>query len=68
VYVPLGLLKGWIHAVASVNPATSFLDAGRGLISGAHDHTALAFVCALALILFFGIWMLTGLRAAERAP
>jgi ABC-2 type transport system permease protein len=68
VYVPLSLLKGWIHAVASVNPATSFLDAGRGLISGAHDHTALAFVCALVLILFFGIWMLTGLRAAERAP
>ena len=46
VYVPLGLLKGWIHAVASVNPATAFLDAGRGLISGVHDHTGLAFACA----------------------
>ena len=34
------LLKGWIHEVASVNPATAFLDAGRGLISGVHDHTA----------------------------
>jgi hypothetical protein len=39
VYVPLGLLKGWIHAVASINPATAFLDAGRGLISGVHNHT-----------------------------
>jgi ABC-2 type transport system permease protein len=67
VYVPLGLLKGWIHAVASINPATAFLDAGRGLISGAHDHTALAFVCALALIVLFGIWMLTGLRNAENS-
>ena len=24
------LLRGWIHAVASVNPATAFLDAGAG--------------------------------------
>jgi ABC-2 type transport system permease protein len=67
VYVPLGLLKGWIHGVASVNPATAFLDAGRGLISGVHDHTALAFIAALALIIVFGVWMLAGLRNAERS-
>jgi ABC-2 type transport system permease protein len=67
VYVPLGLLKGWIHAVASVNPATAFLDAGRGLISGVHDHTGVAFVAALALIVVFGVWMLSGLRNAERS-
>ncbi len=67
VYVPLGLLKGWIHVVASVNPATAFLDAGRGLISGVHDQTALAFICAAVLILLFGIWMLSGLRSAENA-
>jgi ABC-2 type transport system permease protein len=68
VYVPLGLLKGWIHAVASVNPATAFLDAGRGLISGAHDHTALAFLCAAGLICLFAVWLFSGLRAAERSP
>jgi ABC-2 type transport system permease protein len=68
VYVPLGLLKGWIHAVASINPATAFLDAGRGLISGVHDQTGLAFICAAALIFLFGIWMLSGLRSAENAP
>jgi ABC-2 type transport system permease protein len=68
VFVPLALLKGWIHAVASVNPATAFLDAGRGLISGAQDHTALAYGCALALIALFTIWTLSGLRAAERSP
>jgi ABC-2 type transport system permease protein len=66
VYVPLSLLKGWIHAVASVNPATAFLDAGRGLISGVQDHTGLAFIAAAALVVLFGIWVLTGLRAAER--
>jgi ABC-2 type transport system permease protein len=67
VYVPLGLLKGWIHSVASINPATAFLDAGRGLISGVHDHTGLAFICALALIAVFAVWMLSGLRSAENS-
>lgn len=65
VYVPLGLLRGWIHTVASFNPATAFLEAGRGLISGVHEHTGLAFICAVALIGLFSIWMLTGLRNAE---
>jgi len=68
VYVSLTLLKGWIHAAASVNPATAFLDAGRGLISGVHNHTALAYACALGLILLFGIWTLSGLRRAETSP
>jgi ABC-type multidrug transport system permease subunit len=67
VYVPLPLLKGWIHTVAQINPATAFLDAGRGLISGVHDHTWLGYVCAAALILVFVGWSLTGLRSAERA-
>ena len=67
VYVPLGLLKGWIHAVASANPATAFLEAGRGLISGVHDHTGLAFACAAGLIALFSLWLLSGLRKAESA-
>ncbi len=68
VYVPLTLLKGWIHSVASVNPATAFLDAGRGLISGVHNHTGLAFACALALIAVALVWTLRGLRNAEASP
>jgi ABC-2 type transport system permease protein len=68
VFVPLELLRGWIHAVASLNPATAFLDAGRGLISGVHNHTALAYVCAVALVGLFALWTLAGLRAAERSP
>jgi ABC-2 type transport system permease protein len=67
VYVPLPLLKGWIHTAAGLNPATAFLDAGRGLISGVSDHTWLGYVCAGALILLFIVWSLTGLRSAERA-
>ena len=68
VYVPLALLKGWIHDVASVNPATAFLDAGRGLISGVPDHTGVAFASAAALIALATIWVLTGLRNAESSP
>jgi ABC-2 type transport system permease protein len=67
VYVPLPLLKGWIHAVASVNPATAFLQAGRGLIAGATHHTTLAFACAAGMITLFVVWSLAGLRAAERS-
>jgi ABC-2 type transport system permease protein len=67
VYVPLSLLKGWIHAVASVNPATAFLEAGRGLISGVHDHTGLAYACAAGLIALFAVWTMAGLRNAERS-
>jgi ABC-2 type transport system permease protein len=68
VYVPLGLLRGWIHAVASVNPATAFLEAGRGLISGVEQHTLLAFGAAAGLLIVFAVWSLLGLRAAERSP
>jgi ABC-2 type transport system permease protein len=67
VYVPLGLLQGWIHSVASINPATAFLEAGRGLISGVHDHTGLAFACAVGLIALLSVWLLSGLRSAERS-
>ncbi|HEY4452015.1 MAG TPA: ABC transporter permease [Solirubrobacteraceae bacterium] len=67
VYVPISLLQGWIHSVASVNPATAFLEAGRGLISGVHDNTALAFASALVLIALFSVWLLSGLRSAENS-
>ena len=47
VYVPLDLLNGWIHAVASVNPATFLLEAGRGLFSGEPTEVWAAFAIAL---------------------
>lgn len=67
VYVPLNLLQGWIHSVAQLNPATAFLEAGRGLISGVHDHTGLAFICAAGLIVLLSVWTLAGLRNAENS-
>jgi len=67
VYVPLKLLRGWIHAVATVNPFTAFIVAGRGLISGSPQHTILAFAVAVAMIGGLSAWALLGLRRAERA-
>jgi ABC-type multidrug transport system permease subunit len=67
VYVPLGLLSGWIHAVASVNPVTALLEAGRSLLAGDPEHVALAFACGAGLVLVFTVWALRGLRSAERA-
>ena len=67
VYVPLSLLSGWLHAVASVNPATALLEAGRSLIAGNPAHVALAFAAGLSLALLFTAWAVRGLRAAERA-
>jgi ABC-2 type transport system permease protein len=66
VYVPLRLLKGWLHGVASVNPVTALLDAGRGLISGAPASVALAYGCAAGIVVLLVLWALGGLRRAER--
>ena len=67
VYVPLALLTGWLHAVASVNPATAFLEAGRSLIAGDPVHVALAFGAALTLVAGFSLWAFRGLKSAERS-
>jgi ABC-type multidrug transport system permease subunit len=67
VYVPLDLLSGWIHTVASVNPITALLEAGRGFISGDPTVVALAFAVAVALPFVFALWARGGLRKAEAA-
>lgn len=67
VYVPLSMLSGWIHAVASVNPMTALLEAGRGFISGEPALVALAFAIAATLPIVFALWARGGLRRAEAA-
>jgi ABC-2 type transport system permease protein len=67
VYVPLDLLRGWIHGVAAVNPLTFVLEAGRGLLAGEPQDVARAAAIASALVAGFAVWALRGLRAAERA-
>ena len=66
VYVPLDLLDGWISTVAPYNPATAFLQAGRGFISGEAESTGVAFAAAAAMVALLGLYALRGLRSAER--
>jgi ABC-type multidrug transport system permease subunit len=66
VFVPLGLLTGWIRSVARVNPFTAFLEGARSLLAGSTETVAVAFGIAIPLALLFALWSFTGLRAAER--
>jgi ABC-2 type transport system permease protein len=65
-YVPLKLLTGWIHTVASYNPVTALMTAGRGFLSGEPDKSALAFACGAALVALMALYALRGLRRVER--
>jgi ABC-2 type transport system permease protein len=67
VYVPLDLLSGWIHAVASINPVTALLEAGRGFISGDPVVVGAAFAAAAAAAGLLALWAWGGLRHAEAA-
>ena len=67
VYVPLALLQGWIHAIATVNPVTRVLEAGRGLLAGTPTEVGTAFAVVLGLMVAFSLWALRGLRSAEHA-
>jgi ABC-2 type transport system permease protein len=67
VYVPLNLLRGWIHSVAKINPLTFLLESGRGFISGEPTQVAIAFAIGAAMLAFFAAWALLGLRRAEAA-
>jgi ABC-2 type transport system permease protein len=67
VYVPIGLINGWVHTVATINPATAPLEAIRGLIAGSPTKIVLTFAILAAGILIMGIWAKRGLAAAERA-
>jgi ABC-2 type transport system permease protein len=67
VYVPLDLLSGWLHAVASVNPVTHLLESGRSLIAGSPRDVGLAFLIAIAFAFVLAIWARRGLSAAEQA-
>jgi ABC-2 type transport system permease protein len=67
VYVPLNLLSGWVHAVATVNPVTPLIETGRDFISGSPGTAGTAYAIVAALVLLFGWWAVRGLKAAEAA-
>jgi ABC-2 type transport system permease protein len=67
VYVPLPLLTGWIHDVASINLITAVLEAGRGLLAGSPVKVALAFGGLAAAAVVMASFARRGLASAERA-
>jgi ABC-2 type transport system permease protein len=67
VYVPLSLLQGWIHALATANPLTRVLEAGRGLLDGSPTEVGFAFAVAIAVAAALSAWAFRGLRKAEAA-
>jgi ABC-2 type transport system permease protein len=67
VYVPLDLLTGWVRAVATVNPITPIVEAGRDFISGASVDALLAYGAVVGLLVVMGTWALRGLMRAEAA-
>jgi ABC-2 type transport system permease protein len=67
VYVPLPLLSGWVHAVATVNPVTPIIETGRDFISGVHGPILLAYAIGAAMVALFAWWAARGLRSAEAA-
>ena len=67
VWLPYDLITGWVHAAASVNPMTRFLETGRGFVAGDPVHVLITFALAAALVGAGLIWARGGLRSAERA-
>ncbi|MDX6720125.1 MAG: type transport system permease protein [Solirubrobacteraceae bacterium] len=67
VYVPLALIGGWVHSVASYNPVTAMLEAARGFIAGEPTKVAVAAACLVVMLALVAYWARGGLRSAEAA-
>jgi ABC-type multidrug transport system permease subunit len=66
VWVPYGLLTGWVQTAASVNPVTLVLEAGRGFLAGDPTKVLPAFAVVCLLAALSTLWARGGLRSAER--
>ncbi len=67
VYVPLNLVAGWVHDVARFNPATAFLEAARGFVSGEPTKVGISAACLVAMFALAALWARGGLRSAAQA-
>jgi ABC-type multidrug transport system permease subunit len=67
VYVPLNLVAGWVHDIARFNPATAFLEAARGFVSGEPTKVGISAACLTAMFALAALWARGGLRSAEQA-
>ena len=67
VWLPYDLLTGWVHAAATVNPITRFLETERSFLAGDPSQVLLAFAMAIGIAAVSLLWARGGLRSAERA-
>jgi ABC-2 type transport system permease protein len=67
VYVPLPLVAGWVHDVATFNPVTALLESARGFMSGEPTKVAITAACLAGMFALSVVWVRGGLRSAERA-
>ncbi len=67
VYVPLGLIAGWVHDVATYNPVTALLEAARGFIAGDPTKIGISVACLAVMFTLTAWWARGGLRSAEAA-
>ncbi len=67
VFVTLSALTGWLNSVASVNPFTRFMEAGRGFLFGEPVDVIWAYSAVCAMVLVFGLFAVWGVKRAEAA-
>jgi ABC-type polysaccharide/polyol phosphate export permease len=67
VFVSLSALTGWLNSVASVNPFTRFIEAGRGFLFGEPADVAWAYGAVAVMVLVFGLFAIWGVKRAEAA-
>lgn len=67
VFVPLDLLRTWLHGAATYNPITYVMEGSRSLLAGGTTHVAAALTCLAAMIAVLAVWAVRGVRSAERA-
>jgi ABC-type polysaccharide/polyol phosphate export permease len=60
-------LGGWLETVASVNPLTALLEAGRGFLAGDPVSVAVSFVAGFGLVIAACVWAMLGMRKAAQA-
>ena len=60
-------LGGWLETVASVNPLTALLEAGRGFLAGDPVSVAIAFAAGFGLVIASCVWAMRGMRKAAQA-
>jgi ABC-2 type transport system permease protein len=67
VFTPRDQLTSWVESVASVNPLTAAMEAGRGFLADDPVSVGLAFATAVGLVIVFGVYAWLGMRkAAEK--